>query len=359
MKLKKFKDILKTENKGSSRNMETTTHEVIAERMQYNSDAKKLISLERLQATDYRKLQSSQNSRNAVLKKKYNVEIEKGSKVISYVPKSNVRFIPSDIKSYGNDQNLDFNKTNFNNFAYNKMPESYSISNMQQAGNNFNNNTYDISFSNTINADSPKAKTQNNFFKFNKNNNLNNIKNFNNAINNIDMDYMNFKTNFLLRFTKNINIYEKILQLIETLVHNNKKYFYTSMEKLRILSEKKDKILLETEQKIQKIETWKETVIFVFEFECLWQKLSENLFKELKKALDSNIVLMKKNKDQEEELALKRQKIEELNEFIRINDIHTKISKYNKTLEMVHDVKAKYERKGNKTLIEMFNMENQ
>jgi len=374
MKLKKFKEVLKNENNAGSRNMETNTHETVAERLKYNPEAKKLISLERLRSSECRKLQTSQNSRNAGFKKKFDVGIEK---CISYVPKHNVRFIPSDIKSYGNNQNLDFSKTNINSFTYNKMPEFYSISNMNSNNNKNNNNVVisnniysnnnnycfdnsNINCNNNNESDSPKAKTHNNFFKFsNSNNNTNNYCNklSNPVINNVDMDYLNFKTNFLLRFTKNINNYTKIMQVIETLVLNNKKYFYTCMEKLKILSEKKDKVLLETNQNLQNISTLKETVIFVFEFESLWQKLSEALLKELKKASDSNIILLKKNKDLDDEMVLRNKKIQELNEFIRINDIHTKISKYNKTLDMVNDVKMEYQRKVNDKLLEMDLME--
>jgi len=330
MKLQKFKDIIKNEH--LSKNIETSTQAIVAERIQYNSDAKKLISLERLHSSDIRNIHTSQHSRNLVNKRNYDLEIEKASKVISYVPKNNVRFIPSDIKSYGNLNNFDFSKTNINNSTYNKMPDYLQHS-----------------------------KTQNNFFKF-QNNNLNYGNDNSHAINlnNIDMDYLNFKTNFLLKFSNNINKYNKLLTVIETLAYNNKKIFHEKIQKLKGLAENKDKILLEGHNaKNQNITTWKNTLIYIYESENLWQKITQNLLKEFKKNLDSNIVLMKKVEDCEEELDQKNKKIEELNEFIRINDIHTKISKFNKTLEMVNDVKAHYEKKENKSLIEMFNMENQ
>ncbi len=344
MKLKKFKDVLKADKERQK--IEYNEQEIAEERMQNNYNGNKLYTLERLKSSDLRNIQTSKHSQNSSNKLKYELEIQKGSRIISYVPKHNVKFAPSDIKSYGNSYNNHLIKTNFN---FNKIPELY-------------NNKANVHYNNDCNVDvlPTQSKTQNNFFKFqspfiegeplsDRNGKLDS---------DIDMDFLSFKTNFLLKFTKNINQYDKVIKSIESMCQFNKKPFFDGIYKLKYLSEKKDKILLENNNKNLNYSMWKETIIFIHEFECIWQKLIESSFKELKKYSDSNIMILKKNNDQEEDLQNKTKKIEELNEYIRVNELETKVAKFQKTLEMIEDVKSQYEKRENKAMIEMFNMEN-
>lgn len=309
MKLKKFKSVLKNE--------ETNTHDLFAldnTKKKLQIIPKRLISLERLNSENNRQIHSSQSRHKFFSNKKnYNLEVDKVSNILNYIPKGNVRFIPHDIASYGESDNIDMTKTGTKFSDFSKF-------------NNF--------------SKYQDAITENN-------------KSF-------DLDFMNFKTNFILKFSKNSSLYEKLLSIIDGLSYINKNNIYENVEKIKNTSEKKEILLFDNRAyKNQNFSSLKENVLLFYEFECSWQKLTENLLKELKKNIESNVSALKRIKDQGEQIMEMNKKIDELKDFIKINDIHTKISKHNKTLLTIKEAKDEYEKKENLRLIELFNMENQ
>ena len=295
MKLRKLKDVLKKEK--------TEKNKIQFSEKIFNKDLNQFLIVERLSSGE----KPYKNSlKDAIeIRNNKNFDSENVSHKISYVQKRKIEFIPSNLMSYGN---LTHNPSNNNN-------------------------------------NSPKSKTQTNF-------------NFKNPISdnnkNIEIDYMNYKTNFILRFSKNINNYDKIISILDSLTFVNKTYYKENFFKLKNYSEKKDKILFEnSDYKNTSFFDWKEVVLFLYDFENLWQKIIDNLIKELKKNLDLNLINIRKAKDCEEEVLNKNKKIDELENFIRLNDIHTKVSKHNKHLHAIEEIKSGYERNENKKMIEI------
>ena len=94
-----------------------------------------------------------------------------------------------------------------------------------------------------------------------------------------EYDYLNFKTNYILKFAKNIENFEKFSKYFDFISENNKKSFIDHFETLKKLSEKKDRILFDVINPNNKlnnsIDNWKECSILFYEFEVYWQKLAE------------------------------------------------------------------------------------
>ena len=186
MKLTKFKDILKRE-KTDSYNFKGSE-----ESTKINKDYTNLLMIERLSSGD----KIFKNSMKDSQIPNHNSEIEFQTKKISYIPKRKIEFIPSNLMSYGNpNQNL-----------------------MENLNRNSNSPNSNFNFKNIL---------------------LDNYKN-------IDIEYMNFKTNFILRFAKNISNYDKIIGFLDSLTYISKTNYREIFFKLKNLSEKKDKILFET-----------------------------------------------------------------------------------------------------------------
>jgi len=254
-------------------------------------------------------------------KSKYLNEADEGSKTLSYIPKRNVKFIPSNLLSYGNPST---------NIAYKKSQEISSLK-----GTN-NNSNIDKSNSNSV------------FYNYG----------FHNK--NVDTDYINFKTNFILKFAKNISNYDKIFQNVDAVSDNNKKLISESLTKLKNLSEKKDRILFDNNEITNTNNfNWKENIILFFEFETIWQKICEIVLKELKSTREILITLAKRNNDFEAQLKENSSEINNLNEFIRINDMQNKATTQKKKMKHFYEMKQEYERKENLNMINLHRLEDE
>merc|ERR1711957_615868 len=95
--------------------------------------------------------------------------------------------------------------------------------------------------------------------------------------------------------------YDKINSLTDSVSENNKKLVADGIKKLKNLSEKKDRILFDNKETSDgSLYNWKENIILFFEFETIWQKITDIVLKELKNTRDLMIVLAKKNNEMTE-----------------------------------------------------------
>ncbi len=258
-------------------------------------------------------------------KQKYFNEADEISKSLTYIPKSRIKFLPSNLMSYGNPSS---------NIAYKKSQDLTNSKSLNNGNNTTTNN--ELYNSNSI------------YYNYGYNNKS------------IDQDYLNFKTNFILKFSKNISNYEKLFLIIDCVSENNRKFITESFVKLKNLSEKKDRILFDNNEiKNSSNFNWKENIILFFEFESIWQKISDIVLKELKSTREIMISLAKKNTDLEAKVQENTTELYNLNEFIRINDMHNKAATQKKKLKHFYDMKQDYERKENLNLINLHRLEDE
>jgi hypothetical protein len=249
-------------------------------------------------------------------KSKYIEEADQFSKTLYYVPKKKVNFVPVNLLSYGNSSS---------NLPYKK-----------------------------IKNDSSNSK----FFSDNESNTVY----FNHGYNkkNIDLEYMNFKTNFILKFSKNINKYDKLFSYADYVSDNSKKSVTEGIKMLKNYSEKKDRILFDNMELSDKnLYNWKENIIYIFEIETLWQKITDIILRELKNTRELMLVLSKKNKELTEENKKLSDDVYKLNEFIRVNDIYNKADTVKKKIRHFYDLKQDFERKENMGMMNIHRLENE
>ena len=58
-----------------------------------------------------------------------------------------------------------------------------------------------------------------------------------------DLDLLSFKTNFIVKFSRNLENYDKIFSLLERVSENNKKIAIDYYYRIKNLTEKKDKVM--------------------------------------------------------------------------------------------------------------------
>jgi hypothetical protein len=171
---------------------------------------------------------------------------------------------------------------------------------------------------------------------------------------------MNFKTNFILKFAKNINNYDKLFSFTNYVSENNKKYVYEGIKMLKNYSEKKDRILFDNMEISDKcLYNWKENVILIFESECIWQKITDIILKELKNTRELMLTLAKKNKEFTDENKKLSDDLKKLNEFIRVNDFYNKAETEKKKMKTFYELKKDFERKENMGLMNIHRLEDE
>lgn len=302
MKLTQMKNILHNESayNNSLKDMEGSK--------EYLNDLNKFLIIDNQMAMGKKSLSYS--------KSKYIEEADQASKTLNYIPKKNIKFVPSNLLSYGNPST---------NMAY----KTSSIDNL---------------IGNKTNGDSNNSNTI--YYK----------QGFNNK--SIDTEYINFKTNFILKFSKNVGNYEKLSLFTDSVSENNKKLVTDGIKKLKNLSEKKDRILFDNnEVGDRSLYNWKENIILFFEFETIWQKITDIVLKELKNTRDLMIVLAKKNNELTEVSKENSDKIYKLSEFIRVNDINNKAETMKKKMRHFYEKKQEFERKENQDFINIYRLE--
>ncbi len=321
MKLQNGKSLLEQE----SAYMRSMKH--IESNKDYLNDLQSFLKVEN-------QIKNSINFSKDFTKSRYLSEADEVSRTLTYIPKRNVKFIPSNLMSYGDPgSNIGLKKSqqqheNNNNFKSKTVREPNShLLDRSNNDNTHNSVFYNYGFHN---------KT-------------------------VDAEYLNFKTNFILKFAKNISKYEKIFHIMDSVSDNNKKFVSESFMKLKSLSEKKDRILFDNNEVKNTTSSfsWKENIILFYEFETIWQKICDLILKELKSSKEVMISLAKKNTDLEAQVQANTAEIYNLTEFIRINDLHNKAATQKKKLKHFYDMKQEFERRENLNLVNMNRLEEQ
>lgn len=250
----------------------------------------------------------------------------------SYVPKRTVKFTPSDLLSYANPNMLkrfggeESLKDSLLSLKINPHESNHLPENMNQ----------------------------------NKESNKEIIPTYNQTQNNFD--HLNFKTNFILKFAKNAEQYDRLGLFFDNITENNKKLVVDCYYKLKSLTDKKDRILFDymtvnNYENDSTTQNWKECTMFFHEFEAFWLKLADVILRELKTAKDNNIQLSKKVNDQYHTITMKENEIEYLNNYISKNDINYKALVKKKRVKDVKEIKTEFEKKEKLNIINVFRLE--
>ena len=301
--------------------------------------------------TGYFNIQSMTNSKKKVIDKSnketqmkfQNESIEKMSKKneipkldltsrIVYLPKRKVKFTPMNMMSYPNPGSSRF----------------------------------------TIDGDKKENKVMPMQFHYNKNEKLTKEKeskdhapNFY-AFNKTESEYLTFKTNYVLKFARNVEAYEKMSKYLDLISDENKKYILDYFRKLKLITDKKDRILFDamncnlmtnSSTSSENYQHWKDITILFHELEVFWLKFSEIALKELKATKDENTHLSKKVSDQSNSLKMKENEIEQLNGLIEAHDLNSKNQKVKKQKSELEKIKEEYEKKEKVNVLQVFRLE--
>jgi hypothetical protein len=254
---------------------------------------------------------------------------------ISYLPKNRIKFTPLNLMSY-------------------PSPNKFSI------GNKHN---------------SRSDKIEDSLMPFqmgNKNETSSNGTNY--MMSGSENEFLTFKTNFILKFAKNVEVYDKVNKYLDIISDSNKKNIFDYFRRIRTCTDKKDQILFDSmnyniltennknnESNSNKANSnykhWKECTILFYEFEVFWLKLSDIILKELKSAKDSNILLAKKNSDQTNIISQREKEVSELNELIETHDIYNKTQKAKKKNSELNEIKEEYNRKDKINVFNVYRLE--
>jgi hypothetical protein len=172
-------------------------------------------------------------------------------------------------------------------------------------------------------------------------------------------EYLTFKTNYILKFARNKESYQKISNFIAKISDENKKHVVEYYRKLMHITEKKEKVLFDsmnfnimnsminTTDPNLNYQNWKECTLLFYELETYWLRLCEIALKELYATKETNVHLAKKLSDQTHLLANRDNQINKLKSFIEENDIISKSSKSQKKLQDMEKIRDEYRKKEN------------
>ena len=182
-----------------------------------------------------------------------------------------------------------------------------------------------------------------------------------------DLDLMSFKTNFIIKFSRNLENYDKIFSLIDKVSENNRKFACDYYYRIKSLAERKDKIIFNTNIftqsqnkdmiKNELFENWKENISVMFEFESYWQKLVELILKELRSFYEKNIDLNKKVKDKDCFIINKENEINQLTDYIKKNDINNKALTKKKKSNEIKEIRTEYDKKDKLNMMNVYRLE--
>jgi len=179
------------------------------------------------------------------------------------------------------------------------------------------------------------------------------------TIENEEIDYMKFKSYFLLKFANSHESYEKLLNNLNMVSLSNQKILKEQFKNIKALSDKKERILFDSSGNNigNNIVQVKDYTKLFYDFEFFWLKISEILFKELKSLKDDNMQMLKKQKDEENSKDVKDAEILKLTKFIQENDMNFKSIMNGKKLRDLNEIKEEYEKKEKINLLNTYRLE--
>lgn len=185
----------------------------------------------------------------------------------------------------------------------------------------------------------------------------------------LEHEYFAYKTNYILKFGKNPSLFQKLIQHLEKVSEKNKNLLSQSIYRLKIISEKRDKVLMNTEKLPTEgsidnfiktnLNNWKDLMPLILDQEITWLKTAETSFCELKELNDLVIHLTKKLNEKESILKTREDEIAYLNSYIKENDINYKSLIIKKQNDKISQLKSNYQNREKVNLIKTLNLEEQ
>jgi len=178
-----------------------------------------------------------------------------------------------------------------------------------------------------------------------------------------EINFIEFKTNIIMKFAKSFNIFNHLPSYFENLSDVNKHYIKDCYYKLKVLLEKRENVLFDFEKLItnfnlvNNLEKWKNYLDVFYNFEILMEKMVDTTFKEHKQYVTECNLKQKIIEEKDIELNTKNKEIERLKKFIDDNNLNYKSkNKQSKTSEKGTLI-SEYEKKDRLNQINIFRLE--
>lgn len=326
--------------------------------------------LHKMNKTQFSKL--NQNSCNPMFNKTMNkisrtvysksVMKNNNDNFAEYLPESKINLKPKDVINSLSSTSNYFNISNKNS--------SIGIINCTEFQINTNNNIKQNSsnYVNNLNKNHPIFSTSNQNYNFNDKENNSHCSNSN--FKELEESYYNFKTNYILKFAKHPNYFNKLISLLDRVSDKNKSYLNQSLLKLKAVADKRDKILMNTEiipsSNIEYEEyvrnnsqIWMDLMPLIFDYETLIINIVDSCVHEMRLLNDSTLQQVKKLQELKNLNEIKENEISFLNSYIKDNEINYKAIVINKKSDKIKDLQKEFSNKEKLNLIEKINLEEQ
>ena len=197
-----------------------------------------------------------------------------------------------------------------------------------------------------------------------------NMNKTNHELEQLHQSYFINKTNFILKFGKTPVIYQKISSLIERISDKNKATLSQTIYKIKCLSEKRDKILINSDKLPKEnqsneeflkenLENWNQMMPITLDQELSWLKITDICLAEMKELYEQVLHQTKQLNEKNSILNTRENEINYLNKYIKEHDISYKALIIKKNNDQVNELTDVYKNKEKLNLIEKINMEEQ
>jgi hypothetical protein len=176
-------------------------------------------------------------------------------------------------------------------------------------------------------------------------------------VNKTEADFMTYRTNYMLKFSRNFEAYDRIFRYFEHFNEGAKRHIIDLFNKMKSVNDSRDKIIFDQAKAECNIEFYKNVVNLQYEQEVAFLRLLENSVKEVRKYKENNNELFRR---ENEALGSKEEYGKELSKLKKLvddNDINYKDMVRKKKLNETHKVKEEFERRERVNMIQNFRLE--
>jgi hypothetical protein len=172
-----------------------------------------------------------------------------------------------------------------------------------------------------------------------------------------ESDFLTYRTNYMLKFSRNFEIFDRIFAYFEYFSEGSKRYITDLFYKMKSVNETRDRIIFEKPRAECNIEFYKSIVSMQYEQEVAYLRLLENSLKEVRKYREENNELSRR---ENEVLAGREDYLKELARYRKIiedNGVNQKDIVRKKKLIEASKVKEEYEKRERVNMIQNFRLE--
>lgn len=181
-----------------------------------------------------------------------------------------------------------------------------------------------------------------------------------NLFSNADTNFLGYKSNFMVKFARLSEQFEKISGVFDKFSDERHKQIIEFYKKLTAANERKERVLFDNFASFSKAEMlnrFKECIGVFYDYENNWLKLADCFAREIREMSEKTNFIEKKLGDEEIILRNKESELDQLNNYIKENDINYKAFTRKKKMKEVSEVKAESLRREKELQIQIFKLE--